>query len=342
MVTKNNLSHSYLLIRIDKQPDGGRKNFYNIKSVMELSNLKYQVIFENYKSMTSYIKLIISIVLFSGNRFIVNQAFLCLCVYVSTIFQAKKIIYIIDSIDNNYPKGFKNKIKGVVVVCINKFLSQRKNIYFISETNYLKEKFKSCNKSFVINTPYPDAINILPLRKASFRSNSIIRLLYVGRLSEEKGVLNLIDFIKRSKNKNYCISIIGDGDFRDQIQLLCVKNKNVTYHGWMENEDILKLYYENDILIHFPNKDAYPTVFREAFSNALPIVSLEIQGIPEIITTGKDGELLPYYSYALVEEKVDKIAKDLKFYSENALCKSAKNNFQIYCKNLLSVFKMIN
>ena len=68
----------------------------------------------------------------------------------------------------------------------------------------------SQNKITVINNP----LN-LSIKKIKTKENSIV---YAGRLSKEKGLIELLEAWKEADIKDYNLLIIGDGELRNQLK----------------------------------------------------------------------------------------------------------------------------
>ena len=69
----------------------------------------------------------------------------------------------------------------------------------------------SQNKITVINNP----LN-LSIKKIKTKENSIV---YAGRLSKEKGLIELLEAWKEADIKDYNLLIIGDGELRNQLKI---------------------------------------------------------------------------------------------------------------------------
>ena len=104
------------------------------------------------------------------------------------------------------------------------------------------------------------------------------RLLYVGRLSDEKGVNLLLDI---SQKLNTEIDIVGDGPlapiFEGQV-------KNIRMHGWLPREQVYPIMKSSSALL-VPSKwyEGFPVVILEAFSAATPVIASEIGSLPDIV-----------------------------------------------------------
>ncbi len=113
--------------------------------------------------------------------------------------------------------------------------------------------------------------------------------LYVGRLSEEKG-LDLI--FKAFEIQKFELVIIGDGPLKRQVELFVSKNPEVQYLGFQNKETIKKIMKTSTALL-FCSKcfEGMPMTILEAFSNGTPVIASALGCIPDIVTNGFNGLL---------------------------------------------------
>ncbi len=115
-------------------------------------------------------------------------------------------------------------------------------------------------------------------------------LLYVGRLSKDKGVEVLLkafaDVIKSQPTIQ--LTLVGTGPDREYFEALAQDlslSKNVNFTGAQNKEQIEEHYKQSTIVVVpsiFP--DNFPTVCIEALSVGRPVIGSNIGGIPEIIS----------------------------------------------------------
>ncbi len=122
-------------------------------------------------------------------------------------------------------------------------------------------------------------------------------ILYVGRLTYEKGVQHIIQSIPLIKDRlpDVQLTILGDGkdalQFKQLVKDLEVE-RNVSFVGNVMHDTIVTYYKKTDVVcIPSVYPDNLPTVAIEAMSVGRPIVGSNIGGIPELIQNGKTGYL---------------------------------------------------
>ncbi|MBZ0272888.1 glycosyltransferase [bacterium] len=130
------------------------------------------------------------------------------------------------------------------------------------------------------------------------------RILTVARFVEKKGLEFLIRAvgILNVRGKTVPLRIIGEGPLRGRLEALVAElglGDQVEFAGVlpfdrlpgeMENADIFCLPSVTD---QFGGKDEISMVLKEAMATAMPIVTTIHAGIPEVITDGQTGLLVP-------------------------------------------------
>lgn len=111
--------------------------------------------------------------------------------------------------------------------------------------------------------------------------------IYVGRLSEEKGIHLLVQAFKHLP---YNLKIIGDGPMREMIEKNIFEHKNISYLGSMSREDVFFELRSASALIN-PSicLETFGLTIIESFSNHCAVITTNIGGPSEIVTNGING-----------------------------------------------------
>lgn len=199
--------------------------------------------------------------------------------------------------------------------------------HFISFTEQQKALLSNQGLSFDKISPIHHSVNTekySPTKRnkkfwVRFNINSEIIILFTGRLTEEKGVLELLEAFETLSNKYSNISLVicgGGGNLGDFVSEKTKKIKNVHYLGFLKESDLQKAYASADIGI-FPSKnEGFGLVYLESMASGLPTVGVNMGGPSEIITNGFDGILLPDGSSNSIREILEKLVKDKEFRKE--------------------------
>ena len=93
------------------------------------------------------------------------------------------------------------------------------------------------------------------------------KLLYVGRLREEKGIFSLIEILKKDTSLN--LNIVGSDNLEKSIQV----PKNITINLIEKNEkNLIKIYDEHNIFILPSFTEGHPMVVLESLARLRPVI----------------------------------------------------------------------
>jgi glycosyltransferase involved in cell wall biosynthesis len=142
------------------------------------------------------------------------------------------------------------------------------------------------------------------------------RLLFVGRLSGEKGVSYLLEAtaLLIAEGLETELHVVGAGplgeDLRRQANALSIPDQ-VHFHGFVPQGAILRqLYRESDLFILPSLQDQQPKVIMEAMSQSLPVVATKVGGIPTIVHNGENGLLVPPAQAEAIATAVRQVLSD--------------------------------
>ncbi|AOZ91957.1 glycosyltransferase [Paenibacillus crassostreae] len=165
----------------------------------------------------------------------------------------------------------------------------------------------------------------IDLKKFSYkkRDNKTeeLTIITVGRLHKKKGHQYLLRAFKKIHDHypSARLVIVGEGRERKKIKRLITSlklNKYVKMKGLIAHNQLSELLYRADIFC-LPslttkdgNHEGIPNAIKEAMATGLPIVSTRHGGIPELVTDGQEGLLVP-------EKTAKGLADKIKFLIEN-------------------------
>lgn len=132
---------------------------------------------------------------------------------------------------------------------------------------------------------------------------------YIGRLSEEKGILNFVKAVPATlKGRDELEFFIGgDGPLRDEIERYLageILNGKVKLSGWIPHDELFK-YLNNLKLLVLPSyTEGLPNIMLEAMACGTPVLATSVGTIPDII---KDEET----SFIMENNSPDCIARNI-------------------------------
>lgn len=125
-----------------------------------------------------------------------------------------------------------------------------------------------------------------PSRQTDHTSSE--RLIYAGRLVEEKGLRVLMNAAKKI---DMPIDIFGQGPMKNDLEDSLGDREGVTIHGYVQ--DGPDYWRGGTVVLPSIWPDNLPTTLLEALAYGLPIIASDIGGIPEIVEDGANGFLIP-------------------------------------------------
>jgi glycosyltransferase involved in cell wall biosynthesis len=122
-------------------------------------------------------------------------------------------------------------------------------------------------------------------------------VLFVGRLTKDKGVKDLVKVIRYVNDVlklNRCLfTIVGSGPLEDEIRKLTERYDNVRYMGFVALSLISRVYFEADLFLLPSRSEGMPLRLLEAQASGLPVVAYNIPGVSDVVVDGVTGKLVP-------------------------------------------------
>ena len=151
--------------------------------------------------------------------------------------------------------------------------------------------------------------------------------LFIGRLSEEKGILCLLNAFEKSHFK---LKIGGEGPLTNTVKEACKKHPNILYLGILDKKQVQEQMKECTALI-FPSiwNEPFGLVLIEAFLLKMPIIASNLGAIPFILKDGYNGLLFEAGNFVDLQNKLTEWGN--KSIEEKILF--SKNAYQSYLEN---------
>jgi starch synthase len=126
--------------------------------------------------------------------------------------------------------------------------------------------------------------------KVSF-TNRPLRLLYVGRITQRKGIKYLLEAIKQFNKTDVELHIIGNV-YGSGKAFQAYKN-HYNYTAGVSQHELFKLYSQYDALVFPSILEGFGLVTVEAMGAGLPVITTPHTNATEVIEDGKNGYLIP-------------------------------------------------
>ncbi|QPH41295.1 glycosyltransferase [Pedobacter endophyticus] len=113
--------------------------------------------------------------------------------------------------------------------------------------------------------------------------------LYVGRLTEEKGIKTLL---KAFEGQHALLKIAGTGPLHHLVTETTARNSNIEYLGQLPPPEVARLMRSAKALV-FPSEwfETFGMVIIEAFSLGTPVVAANLGNVPSIVSDKVNGLL---------------------------------------------------
>jgi glycosyltransferase involved in cell wall biosynthesis len=154
-----------------------------------------------------------------------------------------------------------------------------------------------------------------PEAPAAAGKGDALRLLFVGRLVPEKGVLVLLWALAELKRRGLEVDavLVGDGPYREELQdagrRLGLAGQ-LTFTGALTGAAIAPRYREADVFCLPSFAEGLPVVLMEAMANELPVVTSRLAGIAELVDDGVSGFVVAPARDDVIVDALEPLAAD--------------------------------
>ncbi|MCW6108713.1 glycosyltransferase family 4 protein, partial [Clostridium sporogenes] len=181
-------------------------------------------------------------------------------------------------------------------------LSERFKMDFINRFDLEKDKICTIYNGINVNKR---SINL---------NNKKLQILYMGKLSESKGIYDLLKIIPNiySRYPKVKFIIAGNGEIDRVKHIVRATNIEKCTHivGWIDGKVKDKYLYESSILVMPSHFEAFGISIIEAMEYGLAIVANEVGGIPDIINHDVNGKLVQKGNLTQLQKALEKYIKD--------------------------------
>jgi glycosyltransferase involved in cell wall biosynthesis len=130
--------------------------------------------------------------------------------------------------------------------------------------------------------------NAVPLPHVPQRGpRATVQVLFLGRLSERKGVPELIDALASPALAGlpWRAILAGDGElprYQDQAHRAGVAGR-IAFTGWLDRDSVARLLAEADLLVLPSHDEGMAMSVLEAMAHALPVICTPVGALPELV-----------------------------------------------------------
>ena len=188
--------------------------------------------------------------------------------------------------------------------------------------------------------PCIDEKELISARKIAQSKNfsKKLNICFVGRLDQNKGIDKLIDTLTviNGFKKIESVNIVGGGSSIIRENLL-LNNIHINYLGWLNRQELNKVYEISHIIILPTRSEGFPKVIAEAAAfGCIPVVT-NIEPINHYIIHKQNGLLIKDLSVFNIKKcilEVDRGEYNLKKISLRAIKLATEYTFENYTKKI--------
>jgi len=173
-------------------------------------------------------------------------------------------------------------------------------------------------------------------------TDNTLRFIHVARLDLVKDQANLIAafaelYHAKPVDQNVHLTIVGDGGQMGQLRLLAKQLKVIDYIEFTgARNDIAQLLAHANVFVLSSIAEGIPMTVLEAMAASLPIISTDVGGLAELITSGENG-------YLVEKQNTEQLSQAMANYVKTpALIEQHGEKSQVFIKNNFSEKNMVS
>ena len=302
------------------------RNFYKIKSNLTtlIKSKSYDVLHLNTSGKIAFLKEML------------------LIKYLRNFYSGKIILHI-------HSSGFKkiffnyNFLNKFIINKINKYI----DLLIVLSESFKEELIIEGVKSEKVIVLY-NFQNFITNKFNVFNNNSVKRLLFLGSINREKGILDLIKAVSKINKDGYILNVAGkfmDSKTKKEILHFVNQNnlrENVVFLGYIQGNEKRDILLNSDIMILPSYGEGLPISILEGMAAGCVIIATEVGSIPEIIKNGQNGFLFKPGDIDILRKYIKELIYNealLNKIKNNNIYDSEKYNINNFIDNLIYIYK---
>lgn len=197
----------------------------------------------------------------------------------------------------------------------------------------------------------PNGVDLKKFTKKADCEHDRVRILFVGRLSREKGIEDLLQALSFQSPQTLSkidVLIVGKGSPKYMLDLhefslkLGIRDK-VTFHGEVDWGVISPIYKSSDIFVLPSYSEGFPQVLLEAMASGLAIIATNISGVQDVIKEN-NGMLFESGDVKKLSQHIETLVNDDKLrrsMSEKAYYTALNFSWRNIANRYLELFRYL-
>ncbi|AXR19910.1 MULTISPECIES: glycosyltransferase [Bacillus] len=154
-------------------------------------------------------------------------------------------------------------------------------------------------------------------------------IMYAGTLAFEYGVKNILDAFERIEDNELELWLFGDGDMKEYIENLSIKDKRIKYFGFKSRAEVFEYEKRAKLLINARNPAdeytmySFPSKTFEYMVSGTPFLTTRLKGIPQeydkYIYSINDSDINSIKQeieriFSIPDEEINKFTQDARLF----------------------------
>jgi glycosyltransferase involved in cell wall biosynthesis len=205
-------------------------------------------------------------------------------------------------------------LNGSAMRKIKRFVLSRADAVIVNSTATLAACQELYQRNYQVVPLGVNTSAFTPTKRTPLRT---VELLFVGRLTEAKGLHYLLEAMTQLQDVH--LTIVGDGDLQADLEVYVRQHgleESVTMAGGQPHDRLPEYFARADVFVG-PSieaasgwQEAFGLVFAEASAAGVPIVATATGGIKDIVQDGVNGLLVPQRDTSALVTAISKLQLD--------------------------------
>lgn len=175
--------------------------------------------------------------------------------------------------------------------------------------DYVVEELGVDKKRVAIVANGTPAIARVPCEGVDTREK--IRVVFSGRISEQKGVPELLQATDRVYEEFQDFELVLMGDSRDESLLSQARSRPYcVVTGWLAHEDVIRELASSHVFTLPSHDEGLPMAMIEAMSLGMPVIVTTVGAIQDVIEDGREGYLVGPGDIGALSVAIESLVRD--------------------------------